>query len=104
MFPSAILSFIVKNRTTYTIIEDMMKAFQFEEDVFWQYDSYQIISNMKLAVVLVSYNHHLNAEKGKLENKESWEEVRQILQEKDKTPSKEVSVMDVTMVTPPKQG
>ena len=58
---------------------------------------------MKLAVVLVSYNHHLNAEKGKLENKESWEEVRQILQEKDKTPSKEVSVMDVTMVTPPKE-
>jgi hypothetical protein len=40
MFPSTILSFIVKTRTTYTISEDMMKDFKFEEDVFWQYDPY----------------------------------------------------------------
>jgi len=71
MFPSTILSFIVKTRTTYTIIEDMMKAFKFEEDVFWQYDPYQIIPNMKFSLVLVSYNHHLNAKEGKLTNKES---------------------------------
>jgi hypothetical protein len=56
----------------------MIKDFQFEEDIIFQYEPYQIISNMKLVVGLVSYNHDLDVEKEKLVNKESWEEVQQI--------------------------
>jgi hypothetical protein len=34
-----------------------MKAFQFEEDVFCQYNHFHVISNMGIAIGLVSYTH-----------------------------------------------
>jgi hypothetical protein len=65
-----------------------MKAFQFEENVFWKYDPYQMIFDMNITVCLVAYNHHLDAKKEKMVNKESWVEVQQILQDQHLTSTK----------------
>jgi hypothetical protein len=46
----------------------------------WKYDPFHVISNMKHAVGLQSYVHHLDATRERLANKDSWTEVQQLLQ------------------------
>jgi len=61
MFPTKFFSFIVKTRAAYNIVENVMKAFHFEENNFWQYDPYHFISNMIFLVGSLPYIPHEDA-------------------------------------------
>jgi hypothetical protein len=76
-----VATFIVKTRNAFTIVENMMKSFQFEEDISWPYDPLKVISNMIISVGIVAYTHQVDAEKEILTNKYSWIEVQKVMQE-----------------------
>jgi hypothetical protein len=60
----------------------MLDSLKFKKGGSWKYVPYHIISNLRVVFKSSSYIHYTNLELERLANKESWKDIKFILQGK----------------------